>query len=125
MQQSLFQSKATATAKAQAFDRQTLGELYRRANDLMRNVDGLQPQEGFDELLKYISLKESLEKHGISPSREEVSALGELFGKYFHEMGEAAAELWKDRRPHLSEKCLAELHRLFQSLRLSSVPFDL
>lgn len=29
-----------------------LSGLYRRAHDMMRNIDGLQPQEAFDELLK-------------------------------------------------------------------------
>src|SRR5690349_1673383 len=36
-----------------------LAGLYREAHNEMRNIDGLQPQEAFDELLKYLLLKET------------------------------------------------------------------
>ncbi len=39
----------------------TLAELYRQAHYLMRNSDGLQPQEALDELLKYLFVKQQHE----------------------------------------------------------------
>ena len=45
-----------------------LAGLYRRAHALMRNVDGLQPQEAFDELLKYLAFRqheEAIERRGV------------------------------------------------------------
>ena len=39
-----------------------LSTLYRRAHDMMRNVDGLQPQVSFDELLKFLFFKQANEE---------------------------------------------------------------
>lgn len=117
-----------------------LSGIYRRAHDLMRNIDGLQPQDAFDELLKYISLKETLEKRGLNPSSPFTLTGGEglttlqaghaaklrtFFAEHFHEMGQGAVDLWKDARFRLSDKCLIGLHDLFQPLQFSSIPFDL
>jgi hypothetical protein len=41
-----------------------LSALYRRAHDMMRNIDGLQPQEAFDELLKFLFFKQANEDKG-------------------------------------------------------------
>lgn len=123
-----------------SFNVHVLSGIYSRAHDLMRNIDGLQPQEAFDELLKYISLKETLEKHGLNPSSpfaligsdglsslqtEQAAKLRTFFAEHFHEMGQGAADLWKDARFRLSDKCLIGLHDLFQPLQFSSIPFDL
>ena len=122
------------------FNVHVLSGIYRRAHDLMRNLDGLQPQEAFDELLKYISLKETIEKHGLDQSSpftlsggdtlssvqtEQASKLRRIFSERFQEMGQGAAELWKDARFRLSDKCLIGLHDLFQPLQFSRIPFDL
>lgn len=123
-----------------SFNVHVLSGIYRRAHDLMRNLDGLQPQEAFDELLKYISLKEAIEKHGIDQSSpftltggdvlssvqtEQATKLRRIFSEHFQEMGQGAAELWKDARFRLSDKCLIGLHDLFQPLQFSRIPFDL
>ena len=121
-------------------DVHVLSKIYRRAHDLMRNIDGLQPQEAFDELLKYISLKEILEKHQVNPTSpfvlsaddnlstlhsELASQLRALFVKHFQEMGHGAAGLWKVAHFRLSDNCLIGLHDLFQPLQFTSIPFDL
>ena len=123
-----------------SFNVHVLSGIYRRAHDLMRNIDGLQPQEAFDELLKYISLKETLEKHGLNPSSpftlmgsdglssvqaKQAAKLRKIFSDHLPEMGQGAADLWKDARFRLSDKCLIGLHDLFQPLQFSSIPFDL
>lgn len=123
-----------------SFNVHVLSGIYRRAHDLMRNIDGLQPQEAFDELLKYISLKETIEKHGLNPSSpftlmgddglssvqaEQAGKLRKIFADHFQEMGQGAAALWKDAQFRLSDKCLIQLHDLFQPLQFSSIPFDL
>lgn len=117
-----------------------LSEVYRRAHNLMRNIDGLQPQEAFDELLKYISLKETLEGCALNPTSpfvpngddglsafhaDNATQLRTLFAKHFQEIGHAAAALWKEAHFRLSDKCLIGLHELFQPLQFSSIPFDL
>lgn len=122
------------------FNVHLLSGIYRRAHDLMRNIDGLQPQEAFDELLKYMSLKEIMEKHGInslshftlsadesisSAQVERASQLRQCFSKHFRAMGRAASDLWKEGRFRLSDKCLIALHDLFQPLHFGSIPFDL
>ena len=43
-----------------------LAELYQKAHNLMRNSDGLQPQEALDELLKYLFLKQQQETQGAA-----------------------------------------------------------
>ena len=45
-------------------DQFKLASLYSRAHDIMRNVDGLQPQEAFDELLKFLFCRQSRKSHG-------------------------------------------------------------
>ena len=43
----------------------SLSRLYQRAHDRMRDVDGLLPQEAFDELLKYLFYRDCAESfHG-------------------------------------------------------------
>ena len=42
-------------------DAKRLLAVYGKAHDIMRNVDGLQPQESFDELLKFLFFKEMSE----------------------------------------------------------------
>jgi len=123
-----------------SFNVHILSGIYRRANDLMRNIDGLQPQEAFDELLKYMSLKEILEKHdaaSLSPfalsaddnlsaaQKEQAAQLRQYFAKHFHAMGKAASDLWKEGQFRLSDKCLIALHDLFQPLHFGSIQFDL
>lgn len=123
-----------------AFDVRVLSGMYRRAHDLMRDMDGLQPQEAFDELLKYISLKEALEEHGLNPSstftlvggdqltsaqEQDAAELRRVFSERLGEMGEGAAELWRDAGFRLSDRCLVALHELFEPLHFSRIPFDL
>ena len=38
-----------------------LASIYRESHNIMRNIDGLQPQEAFDELLKYLFFKQNYE----------------------------------------------------------------
>lgn len=49
-----------------------LAHLYDQAHNLMRNIDGLQPQEAFDELLKYVFFKQTCEATSADATPQEL-----------------------------------------------------
>jgi type I restriction enzyme M protein len=105
----------------------TLSGLYNRAHDVMRNVDGMQPQEAFDELLKYLFWKEASDKTlagsaqiGFRESSVEIRQQLRTFGK-----GLSAQALLHEATFKLSDTALSAVHRLFHDVNLSSVQFDM
>lgn len=114
-----------------------LSALYRRAHDMMRNIDGLQPQEAFDELLKFLFFKQanedkgpelvwpveasSLSKDGTRKLASEVRA---IFADYVETFNSWFKELWKDEKFHLSDTALVTLYQLFRDIEFSKIPFD-
>ena len=117
-----------------------LAGLYQGAHDLMRNGDGLQPLEAFDELLKYLLFKERDELSdsplGLAQGQDaptlftsQVDELGEAlqrrFGQYVAEEAPWASQVWPDHRFHLSEPTLLHVHELLVGLRLTEIPFDI
>lgn len=113
-----------------------LSGLYRRAHDMMRNIDGLQPQEAFDELLKFLFFKQTNEDISpklpfpvevISLSKEDILAkeVRELFAGYVETSNSWFRELWKDQKFHLSDTALVTLYELFRDIEFSKVPFDI
>lgn len=115
-----------------------LAGLYSKAHDLMRNIDGLQPQEAFDELLKYLFFKEIADERGetvkipfeLTPNGSyarvnsaAAKRIRSLF-KSFAKTGAAAKQLWADSGFRLSDAGLLALHDVFDGLNLKSISFD-
>ncbi len=117
----------------------TLASLYSRAHDVMRNVDGLQPQEAFDELLKFLFFKQANEEAGpqlsSSPDfgfnglftelgKQLVIDIRMAFSNYVNTFNSWFSELWKDTSFHLSDAALLALWQLFENIEFAAVPFD-
>lgn len=117
-----------------------LSSLYRQAHDHMRNIDGLQPQEAFDELLKYLFFKQFNEGIGpqvpISPSLQfngsfngidsaAAKKIRSLLKGYLSKANDWSTKLWKDKKFHLSDGALLALHGLFEEVRFTSLGFDI
>lgn len=98
-----------------------LSRLYRQAHDTMRNCDGLQPQEAFEELLKFLYLKESA---GV-----EIALSAAQIRRQFKDQvknGDAwLSEYWKDRDFHLSDVALDKIRQLFLEVDLKTLDLDL
>jgi len=131
---------------------QSLASLYRDAHNLMRNTDGLQPQEAFGELLKYLFLRQhhagsaALPRHvarthapqgpnsKLQPRPRELApsdlttanALRRGFAACVKALqGQSSAyELWRDRKFSLSDAALLALHQLFADVDFSGISFD-
>lgn len=116
-----------------------LSSIYSRAHDAMRNIDGLQPQEAFDELLKFLFFKQANEKVGPQlPSlhdfgfdglftglgKQLVANMKELFSDYVGSFNSWFHALWKDASFHLSDTALLTLWQLFNGIEFTQVPFD-
>src|SRR5882672_6965045 len=92
-----------------------LSGIYRRAHDIMRNIDGLQPQEAFDELLKYLLLKEKYEESDpdlfqLGIGFDLATAIRARFSEALSASELAALDIWSDRRIRLSDEALVRLH---------------
>lgn len=120
-------------------DQYDLSARYSRAHDIMRNIDGLQPQEAFDELLKFLffkqaneelgpplSLSEDLGLYGLFAkiNRKVAKNIKELFSEYVRSFNSWFLNLWKDANFHLSDAALLALCQLFNDVEFSQVPFD-
>lgn len=116
----------------------TLSALYRRAHDSMRNIDGLQPQEAFDELLKFLFFKQANEdkgpklffpREGSPLSKTEIKKLADevrkVFSGYIETFNSWFRQLWKDQRFQLSDTALVTLCQLFKDIHFSKVSFDI
>lgn len=110
----------------------TLSQLYKQAHDRMRDVEGLLPQEAFDELLKFLFYKDCVETRAEQDSlcRNSCSLgppdeIREVFSKELAFRAPWAIQLWPGRRFHLSDTTLLELENLFADVRLNDLPLDL
>ena len=116
-----------------------LSALYRKSHNQMRDVDGLQPQEAFDELLKYLFVKESAdEAHHqfppLSPTifHDEISSLNKRLVEEFRyqlevflkKTNSCTSELWHDKAFHLSDRALLGVHELFERINFSTIDID-
>lgn len=115
-----------------------LVNLYQSAHSIMRNVDGLQPQEALDELLKILFFKQANEELGPEitiPSNlesltdtdvQEFSKIIETnFLRYVKTFNSWFQELWKDANIYLSPKALVQIFNLFSGIVFSQVSFDI
>lgn len=108
-----------------------LSLLYQRAHDRMRDVEGLLPQEAFDELLKLLFYKDYSEmSEAAHPSgsdglfHEDPQAIRAAFSKELAIRAPWALQLWRDARIHLSDRTLLDLQHLLSAVRLSELPLD-
>jgi type I restriction enzyme M protein len=119
------------------FSSHDLATLYGRAHDLMRNIDALQPQEAFDELLKYLYFKESLEAENGTLFEKRVStsdggfasgvatSARALFARQVRESkSPAAREVWKEGTFQLSDAALTALDELMRDVSFRSLDID-
>ena len=123
--------------KSTAFNARRLMEVYNNAHDMMRNIDGLQPQEAFDELLKFLLVKETLEEEreenpqsgpfddmvGMEPKR-----LAESIRKSLSKSVRAEpwlTETWHETGFILSDKCLVAMWGLFSDVSLRQISIDI
>lgn len=115
-----------------------LSALYQRAHDMMRNIDGLQPQEAFDELLKFLFFKQANEDKGPKlfipietnslPKEDTQKLAGEIraiFANYIETFNSWFKELWRDEKFHLSDTALITLCQIFRDVDFCKVPFDI
>lgn len=96
---------------------------YKRAHNVMRNIDGLQPQEAFEELLKFLFYKQISEEESQVPAT--ASAIRQAFADYLDKHNSWSTSLWRDRDFHLSDQCLEQFHALFSDIRFSEIDFDI
>lgn len=89
----------------------------------MRNVDGLQPQEAFEELLKFLFYKQISEKEVLAPTT--AAAIRKKFSLYLEHHNSWSTSLWRDRDFHLTDVCLEQLNGLFRDTHFSQIDFDI
>ena len=105
----------------------------------MRNNDGLQPQEAFDELLKYLFIRENIDNANYElPSvsspilDQELVILNQglsdiLRDKFRTSLDQAnswSAELWKDKIIRLSDMALLSVHEILENVDFSALSID-
>ena len=116
-----------------------LAALYRKSHDLMRNIDGLQPMEAFDELLKYLFLKEAadaaeqslplyhpplLQEELIPQNRKLVKDLHHRLEEHIESFRTWSSGSWQSMTFHLSDVALLSVHEIFENVDFTSIDFD-
>lgn len=121
-------------------DVKRLAALYRDAHNLMRNIDGLQPQESFDELLKFLFFKEAEESTNVpelafesnvnsqgrfvAPVSTIAKRIRSEFKSFVKDAPHAIKQVWPDGKFRLSDECLSGVSTLFTGINLTNVGLD-
>ena len=100
-------------------------KLYKNAHNFMRNIDGLQPQEAFDELMKYLFFKQVYEEYYGNSNRLTIEKVKYYFKKFLKNAKIFSDILWPDYRIHLTDNCLEKVHALFSSFNFKQMDFDI
>jgi type I restriction enzyme M protein len=119
---------------------QDLANVYSLAHDTMRNTDGVQPQDAFDEMLKYLFYRQWAEvdkklpglKRSLSFSGDfmlsDNEAAEEIRNGYRNYIGTYAANLtdgWRaGQEISLSDDALLAVHALFDGFSISDADYD-
>lgn len=109
----------------------SLSRLYQRAHDRMRDVDGLLPQEAFDELLKYLLYRDCVE----SSQEERLSSVNadrnpgpaqirEAFAAALHSRVPWAQQIWQSATMQLSDRTLEDVQEIFSEIRFNDLSLD-
>lgn len=101
-----------------------LASIYREAHNIMRNVDGLQPQEAFDELLKYMFFKQNYEVSTKSGKPISIDLVRKHFSSYLGKANSWSSEIWREHEIFLSDECLSDIHGLLFPIEFSKVNYD-
>ena len=102
-----------------------LVKLYRKAHNYMRSVDGLQPQEALDELMKYLFFKQTYEDQYNNMNNLSATDIKQSFRKFLKESDFFSGILWRDYKIHLSNQCLEKVHNLFFYIKFKQINFDI
>lgn len=121
-------------------DFRALASIYRVAHNMMRNIDGLQPQESFDELLKFLFFKEndesstsrqpdlvaSVDPKGrfTLPAATLAKQIRRSFKAYVKNAPPAIRQVWPDAKFKLSDECLASVASIFAEVRITDIGLD-
>ena len=122
MQQTLFEGDQHTPMNGRA-----LSILYQRAHDRMRDGDGLQPHEAFDELLKFLFYRDCVERQsggGVTPVQEDPGAVRERLSRELASEAPWSLRIWPGGRIHLSDSTLLDIQHLFADVRLTELPLD-
>ena len=90
----------------------------------MRNIDGLQPQEAFDELLKYLFFKQNYELLTKGNQPVSVDHVRIYFSEYLGKTNSWSSEIWREKEIFLSDECLSDIHNLLFPIEFSKVDYD-
>ena len=101
-----------------------LARIYKEAHNIMRNVDGLQPQEAFDELLKYMFFKQNYEIKTTKNKSISSSEVRKLFSRYLGKANSWSSEIWREEAFFLSDDCLDDIHNLLFPVEFSKIDYD-
>ncbi len=101
-----------------------LARTYREAHNIMRNVDGLQPQEAFDELLKYLFFKQNHEVVTKDIKPITYGKVRKLFADYLGKTNSWSSEIWREHKIFLSDECLSDIHDLLFPIDFSKIDYD-
>ncbi len=101
-----------------------LARIYKEAHNIMRNVDGLQPQEAFDELLKYLFFKQNYEVIIGDNKPIPIKLVRKLFSDYLGKTNSWSAEIWREKKIFLSDECLSDIHNLLFPVEFAKINYD-
>lgn len=108
----------------------SLALLYRNAHNRMRDIEGLLPQEAFDELLKFLFYKEHAEDGNgnpateIHPSQASAHTIRSELANHLAEDAPWALQLWPSGHFQLSDHALLSLRDVFSDVRLADLSLD-
>jgi len=102
-----------------------LTKLYREVHNTMRNIDGLQPQEAFDELLKYLFFKQEFEDNITDNIVLNSKKIKQYFKIFLQNKNSWSSMLWKDKTIHLSDSCLLKVHNILQTINFNQLDYDI
>lgn len=101
-----------------------LARIYKEAHNIMRNVDGLQPQEAFDELLKYLFFKQNYEVIIGDNKPIPIKLVRKLFSDYLGKTNSWSAEIWREKKFFLTDECLSDIHNLLFPVEFAKINYD-
>ncbi len=115
---------------------QSLASYYCLAHDEMRGIDGLQPSDALDELLKYLLYKTMDEECDIPVERIEaftpqettkdiVAKIKHRLRHYLNAQNASVRELFQSDDFRMSDHCLAKIHEILGNITFKTLSFDI
>jgi len=101
-----------------------LSKLYHEVHNIMRNIDGLQPQESLDELLKYLFFKQNYEDQYPDDKEVSVHDVKKYFYNFLGKTNSWSSEIWREKKFYISDDCLADVHKILFPIKFSNINYD-